>query len=134
MIPELTYLLYAVLLLLVHVVVQATLSDLSKGLGWALGPQDEHRDQNVYADRVQRALRNYLETFPAFVALALLLAVTERANDLSALGAALYFWARVAYIPAFASGIPLVRSIAWFASIGGLVLMVLAGLSAPAAN
>ena len=36
---ELTYLLYAVILLLVHILVQATLSDLSKGIGWALGPQ-----------------------------------------------------------------------------------------------
>ena len=128
MTPELTYLLYAVILLIAHIVIQATLSDLSKGLFWALGSQDEPREQNVIAGRVQRALRNYLETFPAFVALALLLTVTERGTELSALGAALFFWARVAYIPAFASGIPLVRSIAWFASIGGLVLMILAAL------
>lgn len=128
MTPELTYLLYAVILLIVHVFVQATFSDLSKGIGWALGPQDEPREQNVIAGRVQRALKNYLETFPAFVALALFLAVTERGTGLSATGAALYFWARVAYIPAFASGIPLVRSIAWFTAIGGLALMILPAL------
>ncbi len=125
MTPELTYLLYAVILLLVHIVVQATLSDLSKGLGWALGPQDERREQNVIADRVERALRNYRETFPAFAALALLLAVTEAGTELSATGAAVYFWARLAYVPAFASGIPLVRSVAWTASMAGLVLMIL---------
>ncbi|MEM1272905.1 MAG: MAPEG family protein [Pseudomonadota bacterium] len=128
MTPELTYLLYAVILLIAHIIVQATLSDLSKGLVWALGPQDEPRDQNMIADRVQRALRNYLETFAAFAALALILAVTERSNALSATGAALYFWARMAYIPAFASGIPMVRSIAWFAAIGGLVLMIVPAL------
>ena len=134
MTPELTYLLWGVILLLGHVIVQATLSDLSKGLGWALGPQDEPREQNAVADRVQRALRNYLETFPAFVALALLLAITERGTEMSALGAAIWFWARIAYIPIFASGIPLLRSAAWFASIAGLVLMILAALSgAPAA-
>ena len=132
MTPELTYLIYAVILLIVHILVQATLSDLSKGLGWALGPQDESRDQNVIADRVQRALRNYLETFVAFAALALLLAVTERNSGLSATGAAMYFWARVAYIPAFAAGVPLVRSVVWFVAIGGLVLMILAALQAPA--
>jgi len=134
MTPELTYLLWGVILLLVHVIVQATLSDLSKGLGWALGPQDEPRDQNAVADRVQRALRNYLETFPAFVALALILTVTDRGTDMSALGAAIWFWARIAYIPIFASGIPLLRSAAWFASVVGLVLMILAALSStPAA-
>ena len=126
MTPELTYLLYAVILLILHIVVQATLSDLSKGLGWALGPQDERREQNVIADRVQRALRNFLESFPAFVALALIIAVTEASTALSATGAAIWFWARVAYIPAFASGLPLVRSVAWFTSIGGLVCMIIA--------
>ena len=131
---ELTYLLYAVILLLVHILVQATLSDLSKGIGWALGPQDEAREQNVIADRVQRALRNYLETFAGFAALALLLAVNDISTDLSASGAALYFWARVAYIPIFASGLPLVRSVAWFASIAGLVMMILAALGGPAAG
>ena len=125
MTPELTYLLYTVILLVAHVLVQATLSDLSKGIGWALGPQDEPRDQNVIAGRVQRALRNFLETYPAFAVMALMLAITDSGTAQSALGAAVYFWARIAYIPAFVSGIPLVRSIAWFTSLGGLVLMIL---------
>lgn len=124
MTPELQYLVYGVILLIVHVLVQATFSDLSKGLGWALGPQDENREQSVVAARIQRALRNYLETFPAFAALALILAVTELGNATSALGAAIWFWARIAYIPAYASGIPLVRSVAWFASLAGLAMML----------
>ncbi|MGJ8621944.1 MAG: MAPEG family protein [Yoonia sp.] len=125
MTPELQYLVYAAILLVVHTLVQATFSDLSKGIGWALGPQDESRDQSVLAARIQRALRNYLETLPAFVALALVLAVTEMGTATTATGAALYFWARIAYVPAYASGVPLVRSVAWFASLGGLVMMVL---------
>ena len=125
MTPELQYLVYGVILLIVHTLVQATFSDLSKGIGWALGPQDETREQSVTAARIQRALRNYLETFPAFIALALILAVTETSNGTSALGAAVYFWARVAYIPAYTSGVPLVRSVAWFASLAGLAMMLL---------
>lgn len=125
MTPELQYLVYGVILLIVHVLVQATFSDLSKGIGWALGPQDEDREQSVVAARIQRALRNYLETLPAFIALALTLAVTQMGTATSALGAAIWFWARVAYIPAYASGIPLVRSVAFFASLAGLVMMIL---------
>lgn len=125
MTPELQYLVYGVILLIVHVLVQATFSDLSKGIGWALGPQDENRDQSVVAGRIQRALRNYLETLPAFIALALTLAVTELGNATSALGAAVWFWARVAYVPAYTSGIPLVRSVAFFASLAGLTMMIL---------
>ena len=125
MTPELQYLVYGAILLVVHVLVQATFSDLSKGLGWALGPQDESRQQNVYADRIQRAVRNYLETFPAFIALAAALAISGMGTETTALGAAVWFWARVAYIPAYASGIPLVRSVAWFVSLGGLAMMAL---------
>jgi len=124
MTPELQYLVYGVILLIVHVIVQATFSDLSKGLGWALGPQDERREQSAVAARIERALRNYLETFPAFAGLALLLTVTELGNATSALGAAVWFWARIAYIPAYASGIPLVRSVAWFTSLAGLAMMI----------
>ena len=130
MTPELTYLFYAVILLIAHVFAQATLSALSKGLGWALGPQDDDRDQHLYADRLQKALRNYLETFPAFAALALILAVTDSGTSGTALGAALYFWGRVAYIPCRLSGLPLVRSIAWFTAIGGIVMMMLPLFSA----
>ena len=125
MTPELQYLVYGVILLIVHVLVQATFSDLSKGLGWALGPQDEKRDQNVVAARIERALRNYLETFPAFIALALTLAVTELGTATSALGAAIWFWARIAYIPVYASGVPLVRSVVFFVSLAGLIMMLL---------
>ena len=125
MTPELTYLTYAVILLIVHMVVQATLSDLSKGILWALGSQDEPREPSVVAGRVERALRNYVYNLPAFIALALTLAVTGLGTEQTALGAAIWFWARVAYIPCYASGIILVRSVAWFASLAGLVLMIL---------
>ena len=125
MTPELTYLTYAVILLIAHMLIQATASDLSKGLGWALGAQDEKRDPSIVAGRLERALTNYVYNLPAFIALALTLKVTDLGTDTTALGAALRFWARVAYVPAYATAIPLARSIAWFASIAGLVLMIL---------
>ncbi len=124
MTPELTYLTYAVILLIVHMFVQASASDLSKGLDWALGPQDEQRDPSVVAGRLERALRNYVYNLPAFIALALMLKVTDLGTSTTAFGAALWFWARVAYVPAYASAIPFTRSIAWFASLVGLGLMI----------
>lgn len=125
MTPELTYLLYAAILLIVHMLVQATFSDLSKGIGWALGPQDEPREPSVIAGRLERALRNYVYNIPAFIALAAIIAITDTGTAGTAMGAALWFWARVAYVPAYASGVPLVRSVAWFASLAGLALMAL---------
>ncbi|WP_223426511.1 MAPEG family protein [Tateyamaria pelophila] len=125
MTPELTYLTYAVILLIVHMVVQGGASNLSKGLDWALGPQDEPRDPDAVAGRLERALRNYVYNLPAFIALALILKVTDLGTAGTATGAALWFWARVAYVPAYASGIPYVRSVVWFASLVGLVMMIL---------
>lgn len=125
MTPELTYLTYAVILLIAHMLVQATASDLSKGIGWALGPQDEKREPSLVAGRLERALTNYVYNLPAFVALAIMLAITGLNSETTALGAAIWFWARVAYVPAYASALPMARSIAWFVSLAGLVLMIL---------
>ncbi|MEM6311621.1 MAG: MAPEG family protein [Pseudomonadota bacterium] len=123
MTPELTYLFYAVILLILHMFVQATFSDLSKGLGWALGAQDEKREPSVFAARLERALRNYVYNLPAYIGLVVILTQADLANESTALGAALWFWARVAYVACYASGIPVIRSIAWFASLAGLAMM-----------
>ena len=127
--PELTYVVYACALILLHAIAQGTTSALSKGFGWALGSRDETREQGVIAGRMQRAFVNLLETFPVFAVLALVLAVTERSSDLSATGAALYFWGRVVFVPAALSGIPLLRTCVWFVTVGGLCLMIYAALT-----
>ncbi|HSM10308.1 MAG TPA: MAPEG family protein, partial [Lysobacter sp.] len=78
-------------------------------------------------DRVNRALHNFLETFPFFAAAVLAAAAAGRLDATTALGAQLYFWARVAYIPLYAAGVPYIRTVVWGVSIVGLV-MVLAAL------
>ena len=60
----------------------------------------------------------------AFVALALALVMTGRTGGIGATGAWLYLCSRVAYVALYALGIPMVRSLAWGASILGLVLML----------
>ncbi|MBX3568852.1 MAG: MAPEG family protein [Rhizobiaceae bacterium] len=121
---EVTVLGWSVVLLLLQVVLQAgTCGDL--GFGYLAGPRDEQRQtRSVLSQRLGRALKNLLETFPAFVALALALAVTGRTGGLGAAGAWLYLIARIIYVPLYAAGIPLVRSLAWLAAMLGLVLML----------
>jgi uncharacterized MAPEG superfamily protein len=41
-------------------------------------------------------------------------------------GAQLYFWARVLYVPLYAFGIPLIRSVAWNVAALGIILILLA--------
>jgi uncharacterized MAPEG superfamily protein len=47
-------------------------------------------------------------------------------TTMTAVRAHLYLWARVAYIPLYAIGVPMARTIVWAASILGIVLILLA--------
>lgn len=127
---ELLYLAWSVALLLVHVAIQGVLWVSETGASYNAGPRDENRKpRSVYAGRAARALRNFLETYAAFVALALALAVTGKTGGLGALGAGLWFWARIAYLPLYIFGVSYVRTLAFAAAFIGLVLMLIALLS-----
>ena len=39
-------------------------------------------------------------------------------------GTALYFWARVVYVPLYAFGVPYVRGLVWLVSIAGLAMII----------
>jgi uncharacterized MAPEG superfamily protein len=123
---EIVLLGWSVLLLLVQVVLQASLVSSELGMPYALGPRDEGREpKKPIARRSVRSLRNFLETYPAFIALALALAITGKTGGWGAAGAQIWFWARIAYVPAYLSGIPTVRTGIWGLSLAGLVLMLI---------
>ena len=54
----------------------------------------------------------------------LALAVTGKTGGIAATGAVLWLVARVLYVVVYATGTPVVRTLIWFASIIGLVLML----------
>lgn len=120
---EITVLAWSVVLLLVQIILQAVSTyDLGPYL---LGPRDEKRESsNVFAGRLDRALKNLLETYPAFVALALGLAVTGKVGGIAATGAWLWLAARVVYLPLYAFGVPALRTLAWVVSFVGLLMML----------
>lgn len=126
---EITVLAWSVVLLLVQVVAQASAA-IDLGPKYLFSPRDENRvSRSVVAGRLLRALHNLLETYPAFVALALALVVTGKVGGIGATGAWLWLIARVIYLVLYAAGIPVARTIAWFASIVGLVLMLVGLIS-----
>jgi uncharacterized MAPEG superfamily protein len=71
--------------------------------------------------RAARASRNFLETFPFFAAAVLAVMLTHRNTDHTALGAQIYFWARVAYWPIYAAGIPYLRTAVWIVAFWGFL-------------
>ena len=122
---EITVLGWSVVLLLVQIIAQASAGgDL--GAKYLFSPRDEGlKSKSVLAGRLERALNNLLETYPAFIALALALAVTGKVGGIAATGAWLWLVARIAYAILYATGTPVVRTIAWFASLVGLVMMLI---------
>ena len=94
------------------------------GIAWSVGERDEPRPVIGVAARLERAQRNLMETLPFFVAAILLVHVAGRETWLSALGAHLYFWGRLAYVPAYAAGVPWVRSVLWNVATLGIVLVL----------
>ena len=124
---ELNMLAWATILGLLQVALVATCSVVQRGLPWAVSPRDGAMPAlTTIASRLDRARGNFLETFPFFVALVLANHVLQQHDSMTILGAQLYFWARVAYVPAYAAGIPYLRTLIWAVSIVGLVLLLVA--------
>ena len=122
---EIRYLGWAIVLGLVQLLLASLLVTRLRGLAWNAGPRD--RDNGPapgVAGRAERALRNFLETFPFFAAAVLGAAAAGRTDALTALGVQLYLWARVAYVPLYLAGVPYLRSLVWGVSMAGLLLVL----------
>jgi uncharacterized MAPEG superfamily protein len=122
---ELRLLAWSVILLLVYITAQGALVSRIRGLAWNAGPRDAGQGPlPTYAGRAQRALDNFKETWPAFIALALALAVTSKTGGSGALGAWIWFVARIVYLPLYLFGVPWLRTLAYGVSLVGLIMML----------
>jgi uncharacterized MAPEG superfamily protein len=128
MTTELKILTWSVLLGLAHVLIAAALATQQRGLQWNVSNRDAPLEPlHGMASRADRASRNFLETFPFFLAVTVGVAMAKANTAHTALGAEVYFWARVAYLPIYLVGIPYLRTAVWAVSLWGL-LQVLEGL------
>lgn len=113
------------LLVLVQLLLAAAPRALTSGLGWAMGPRDAGpAPVTLRAQRADRAYRNMLETFPVFAAAALAVVAADATSTGTALGAQLYFWGRVIYVPAYIYHVPALRSLVWGVAMLGIVLLL----------
>ena len=125
---ETTMLLWSVVLGLVQIVLATVASNNDLGLPYNISSRDEPPSKPLgkIAGRLTRAANNFRETFGLFAVSVILVMVLHRQTSGSALGAQLYFWARLVYVPVYALGIQWVRTIVWTLSIIGLVMVLLA--------
>jgi uncharacterized MAPEG superfamily protein len=126
MTTELIMLALAIVLGLVQIILAANSSTKERGLDWNIGPRDDVLAPLAgVAGRLDRALRNFLETFPLFAAAVLIAGLAGRHNWLTACGAVLYVAGRIAYVPLYAYGIRIARTAAWGIATLGIVLVLI---------
>ena len=124
---ELRMLTFSIVLGLVQIIAASHAASLQRGYRWTASPRDEKmKPLGGVAGRLERALRNFLETFTLFAAVVLIAQLTDTHDALTEWGARLYFWARVAYVVLYTAGVPLVRSLVWNVATIGIVLIVIA--------
>lgn len=127
MTTELTLLAWTLVLAFVYIIVFDLVRTGQYGGKWNMGPRDATMPPlTPMAERLGRAQANLFETLPLFIGAVLIAHVAGIHTPRIVLGCQLYFWARVAYLPLYAFGVPVVRSIVWLVSLAGLVMIAIA--------
>jgi uncharacterized MAPEG superfamily protein len=122
---DLTLLVWSVLLTFAQMLVAASGSNLQVGLPTLAGNREGLPEITGWAGRAQRAHRNMLENIVLFAALVLVAHVGGKANATTALGAQLFFWARLAYAVVYVAGVPWLRTLIWVVSVIGMALIAI---------
>lgn len=124
---ELKMLLYSSILGIIQLLITAHLSTLQRGIKWNLSARDQKPPELTgVAARMDRGFKNFMETFPFFIAAITIVQITQLQSTTSSMGAMIYFWARLVYVPLYAAGIPVVRTIVWSLSFIGLIMVIAA--------
>jgi uncharacterized MAPEG superfamily protein len=123
-------LVYSVALLVVLILIQASAGVLEQGLGAMAGSRDNLNEPGSFQARTKRIVDNHREGLLIFAPLVIVAALSNISNEMTVLGAQLFFYARVVHAVLYLSGVPWVRPAAWLAGIIGCVMIFLALLSA----
>lgn len=122
---ELTLLGATLVLALVHVMAAGNARTRQYGTAWNVGARDGQMPPLApLPARLLRAQANLYETLPLFAAALLGAVAAGRLGWKTEAGAHLYFWGRLLYLPLYAAGVPVVRTIVWGVATVGLVLIL----------
>ena len=127
MTPEFILLALTLILALVQIGAAGMARTAELGGKWNAGPRDgEVPPPGRLAGRLMRAQANLFETLPIFAAAVIMAHIAGKDGILTGVGAHLYFFGRLIYVPLYAFGVPYIRSLVWLVAAAGLVMVIAA--------
>jgi uncharacterized MAPEG superfamily protein len=127
---ELTILGWTLVLAMVQIALAGTFRTMETGLWFNASARDDGGPPvGKITGRLQRAQANLFETLPLFAAAVLIAHLAGRHSADTVLGCQMFLAARVLYVPLYAAGVPVVRTLVWTVSIVGLVMLIKAILA-----
>lgn len=121
---ELQLLVWSALLAFVQMLVAVAGAQSQVSLPLLAGNRDRMPPLTGWALRAQRAHLNMLESLVVFAVFVLVANATGRLDAMTALGANLFFWGRLAYALVYVLGVPWLRTLIWGVSVAGLLLIL----------
>lgn len=112
-------------LLVVQILIATQFKTSQYGAKWNIGARDEGLPPPTpLTGRMIRAQANLEETLPIAIIALLGVVIAGRTSSSTALGGWIWLGARVAYVPLYAAGVPVVRTLTWTISIVGLAMVI----------
>ena len=122
---ELKILALGALLLAVHIFTATRFKTAQYGRKWNVGARDEALPEaSPLTGRTMRAQTNFQETFPIAIVALLGVVIAGKTSPMTALGGWIWLGARVVYLPLYAVGVPVIRTIVWSISAVGLAMVI----------
>ena len=125
---ELQVLAYAGLLQFLQIVLFAVPANVQLGPKYTAGPRDEERKPTGVTARLSRAVDNHYEGLTLFTIAVLVVVLGDAGSALTANCAWAYLIARIFYVPAYASGVFLVRSLIWAVGFFATLIMLVSAV------
>ena len=122
---ELKILALGAVLLFVHIFTATRFKTAQYGRKWNIGARDEELPPPApITGRTIRAQANFQETFPIAIVALLGVVLANKTSASTALGGWIWLGARVVYLPLYAAGIRVIRTIVFMISMVGLVMVL----------
>ena len=119
---------YAALLQYVQFVLMAVPVNLQMGVSYTAGARDEQRQPEGVPVRLHRAMNNHFEGLILFTIAVVVVVLGEASSTVTQYAAWTYLVARILYVPAYAAGVFMIRSVVFSVGFTATLVMILAAL------